>query len=65
MISACKGASAKRITAVMPYFPYTKQSKRKGRCAISAKLVANMLAVAGVGKLLYSFLFSNFGKQKV
>ncbi|KAG8526602.1 uncharacterized protein KY384_008803 [Bacidia gigantensis] len=49
MISACKGGSAKSITAVMPYFPYSRQSKRKShRGAITAKLFANLLSVAGI-----------------
>jgi hypothetical protein len=37
MIQACRMGSAKRITAVLPYFPYCKQSKRKGRTCITAK----------------------------
>ncbi|KAF2467332.1 phosphoribosyl pyrophosphokinase, partial [Lindgomyces ingoldianus] len=49
MISACKGGSAKSITAVMPYFPYSRQSKKKShRGAITARMVANLLHVAGV-----------------
>ncbi|CAG8712828.1 12691_t:CDS:2 [Cetraspora pellucida] len=53
MIAACKGASASRITAVMPYFPYSKQSKKKKyRCAITAKVVANLLSVAGVDHII-------------
>ncbi|CAG8500114.1 7890_t:CDS:10, partial [Acaulospora morrowiae] len=53
MISACKGASASRITAVMPYFPYSKQSKKKRyRGAITAKMVANLLSVAGVDHII-------------
>lgn len=49
MISACKGGSAKSITAVMPYFPYCRQSKKKShRGAITARMVANLLWVAGV-----------------
>ncbi|KAG9305490.1 hypothetical protein G9A89_006460 [Geosiphon pyriformis] len=53
MISACKGASASRITAVMPYFPYCKQSKKKKyRGAITAKMVANLLSVAGVDHII-------------
>ncbi|CAM0142583.1 hypothetical protein VKS41_001887 [Umbelopsis sp. WA50703] len=52
MIQACRMGSAKRITAVLPYFPYCKQSKRKGRTCITAKLVANMLAVAGVDHII-------------
>ncbi|CAG8508287.1 22446_t:CDS:2 [Gigaspora margarita] len=53
MISACKGSSANRITAVLPYFPYSKQSKKKKyRCAITAKVVANLLSVAGVDHII-------------
>ncbi|KAG8838955.1 hypothetical protein FRC18_001774 [Serendipita sp. 400] len=48
LISACKTASARRITAVIPFFPYSRYSfKDKSRAPITAKLVANMLAVAG------------------
>ena len=48
IISACKGASARRITAVMPCYPYARMDKKdKSRAPITAKLVANMLAVAG------------------
>lgn len=52
MIQAARIGSSKRITAVLPYFPYCKQSKRKGRTSITAKLVANMLAVAGVDHII-------------
>lgn len=53
MISACKSASARRITAILPYFPYNKQSKKKkARGAITAKLLANMLVVAGVDHII-------------
>ncbi|KAG4304070.1 hypothetical protein PORY_002593 [Pneumocystis oryctolagi] len=53
MISACKGASAAKITAVMPYFPYSKQSKmRRHRGSITAKMVANLLTVAGVDHII-------------
>ncbi|RKP07419.1 phosphoribosyltransferase-like protein [Thamnocephalis sphaerospora] len=53
MVNACKSASASRITAVIPYFPYSKQCKRKKeRGAIAAKLVANMLSVAGVDHII-------------
>ncbi|MCJ1309558.1 hypothetical protein MMC25_003218 [Agyrium rufum] len=49
MISSCKGASAKSITAVIPYFPYSRQSKKKShRGAITARMLANLLSVAGV-----------------
>ncbi|EIW60924.1 phosphoribosyl pyrophosphokinase [Trametes versicolor FP-101664 SS1] len=48
LISACKGASARRITAVIPCFPYARMDKKdKSRAPITAKLVANMLAVSG------------------
>ncbi|KAK7688898.1 Ribose-phosphate pyrophosphokinase 2 [Cerrena zonata] len=48
IISACKGASARRITAVIPCYPYARMDKKdKSRAPITAKLVANMLAVAG------------------
>ncbi|KAG1443361.1 hypothetical protein G6F56_010696 [Rhizopus delemar] len=48
MIQAARIGSSKRITAVLPYFPYCKQSKRKGRT-----IVANMLAVAGVDHIIF------------
>ncbi|KAF2684124.1 ribose-phosphate pyrophosphokinase 1 [Lentithecium fluviatile CBS 122367] len=49
MVSACKGGSSKSITAVMPYFPYSRQSKKKShRGAITARMVANLLDIAGV-----------------
>ncbi|KAJ7621729.1 phosphoribosyltransferase-like protein [Mycena polygramma] len=48
MIHACKIASAKRITAVIPLFPYARQDKKdKSRAPITAKLVANMLQHSG------------------
>ncbi|KAJ7172363.1 phosphoribosyltransferase-like protein [Mycena filopes] len=48
MIHACKIASAKRITAVIPLFPYARQDKKdKSRAPITAKLVANMLQTSG------------------
>ncbi|KAJ1971527.1 ribose phosphate diphosphokinase subunit prs4 [Dimargaris verticillata] len=53
MINACKTASARRITAVMPCFPYARQDKKdKSRAPISAKLVANMLTVAGADHVI-------------
>jgi len=53
MISACKTASAARVTAVMPYFPYSRQDKKdKSRAPISAKLVANMLSKAGADHII-------------
>ncbi|KAK7049707.1 hypothetical protein VNI00_005738 [Paramarasmius palmivorus] len=48
LVSACKGASARRITAVIPCFPYARMDKKdKSRAPVTAKLVANMLTVAG------------------
>lgn len=48
MISACKTASARRITAVIPCFPYSRMDRKdRSRAPITAKLVANMLEVAG------------------
>ncbi|KAF1855116.1 hypothetical protein Lal_00003848 [Lupinus albus] len=48
MIHACRTASARRITAVIPSFPYARQDKKdKSRAPISAKLIANMLQVSG------------------
>lgn len=53
MIAACKGGSAKSITAVMPYFPYSRQSKKKShRGAITAKMLANLMVVAGVDHII-------------
>ncbi|KAG9784877.1 ribose-phosphate pyrophosphokinase 1 [Exophiala dermatitidis] len=53
MIAACKGGSAKTITAVIPYFPYSRQSKKKShRGAITAKMIANLLLVAGVDHII-------------
>ncbi|KAJ1818144.1 ribose phosphate diphosphokinase subunit prs4, partial [Coemansia sp. RSA 2599] len=53
MINACKTASARRITAVLPCFPYARQDKKdKSRAPISAKLVANMLTVAGADHVI-------------
>ena len=53
MINACKIASASRVTAVILCFPYARQDKKdKSRAPISAKLVANMLSVAGADHII-------------
>ncbi|CAJ0571783.1 unnamed protein product, partial [Mesorhabditis spiculigera] len=53
MINACKIASSSRVAAVIPCFPYARQDKKdKSRAPISAKLVANMLSVAGADHII-------------
>jgi len=53
MAHACKIASAKRITAVLPHFPYARQDKKdKSRAPITAKLVANMLVCSGINHVI-------------
>lgn len=54
MIDALKRASVARITAVMPYYGYARQDRRSrsARVAISAKLVAKMVSIAGADRVL-------------
>ncbi len=53
MADAARRASAKRITAVMPFFAYARQDRKdRSRVPISAKLVANLLVAAGVNRVL-------------
>jgi ribose-phosphate pyrophosphokinase len=53
MIDALKRASARRITAVMPYFGYARQDRKdKPRSPISSKLVADLLTTAGANRAL-------------
>ena len=53
MIDAFRRASARRITAVLPYFGYARQDRKAGpRTPISAKLVANLITEAGADRVL-------------
>lgn len=60
MIDAAKRASAKHITAVIPYFGFARQDRKsKPRIAIGAKLVANLLTAAGVNRVITMDLHSD------
>jgi ribose-phosphate pyrophosphokinase len=53
MIDALKRGSAKRITAILPFYPYARQDKKhRGREPISARLVADMFKTAGADRLM-------------
>ena len=61
MVDACRRSSAHRVTAVIPYYGYARQDRRprSQRVAISAKLVANLLATAGVEQVVTVDLHSD------
>ena len=60
MIDAMKRASARRITAVVPYYGYARQERKsKARDPISAKLVANLLTAAGADRMITMDLHAN------
>lgn len=53
MIDTCKRASAKQVTAVVPYYGYARQDRKdEGRVPITAKLVANLITRAGADRVL-------------
>jgi ribose-phosphate pyrophosphokinase len=53
ILDACKRASAKSVTAVIPYYAYARQDRKtSGREAISAKLIADLLSTAGATRVL-------------
>ncbi|BBX90892.1 ribose-phosphate pyrophosphokinase [Mycobacterium vulneris] len=53
MIDALKRGSAKRITAILPFYPYARQDKKhRGREPISARLVADLLKTAGADRIV-------------
>ena len=53
MVDALKRASAKRITVVMPFYPYGRQDKKhKGREPISARLIADLFKTAGADRIM-------------
>ncbi|QCD81462.1 ribose-phosphate pyrophosphokinase [Vigna unguiculata] len=58
MIDACRRASAKNITAVIPYFGYARADRKARRESIAAKLVANLITKAGADRVLACDLHS-------
>ena len=53
MIDALKRGSAKRITAILPFYPYARQDKKhRGREPISARLIADLLTAAGADRIV-------------
>ena len=59
LIDALKGASARRITAVLPYFPYVRSDKKdEPRISITARLMADLIETAGANRVLTMDLHS-------
>ncbi len=59
MLDACKRASARRVTAVLPYYGYARQDRKdQPRVPITAKLVANLITVAGADRMMTMDLHS-------
>src|SRR5512137_548031 len=53
LVDAAKRASARRVTAVIPYFGYARQDRKdQPRVSITAKLVANMITAAGADRII-------------
>ena len=53
MLDALKRASAKRVTVVVPYYPYSRQDKKgRGREPISARLISDLVATAGADRIM-------------
>src|SRR5277367_1496000 len=53
MVDALKRASAKRITVIMPFYPYARQDKKhRGREPISARLIADLFKTAGADRIM-------------
>ena len=63
MIDAAKRASAKRITVVAPFYPYSRQDKKhQGREPISARLMADLYRTAGAGRIMSMDLHASQGQ---
>jgi ribose-phosphate pyrophosphokinase len=59
MLDACRRASARRVTAVVPYYGYERQDRKdQPRVPITAKLVANLITVAGADRMMTMDLHS-------